>query len=368
MSETKFKKALWMLVATGLVAAVAVFVVFGGLGADSGLLPKAQGRATEPMSQPMLQVVATTTVFADLAANVGGDRVEVTSLIPIGADPHTWEPSSRQIRAVASADVFFYNGLGLEPWAQRTIANAGSPNLVPVRLSQGLEPIRGVSFHVHGQDHAHDQSHDHSHDHTHDHTHDHQDDQSDQSDQSDQRDYDGRVGDEDGDPHFWLDIANAMHYVRRIEQALTTSDPAGATYYKARSEQYLAELAELDRWFAAQIERIPAERRVLVTYHDAYAYMAKRYGLESVGFLVRNPDREPSPREMAELIRIIDVRDVRTIFAEPQVNPRFAETLAREAGVQTGILYTDALTEDVPTYVEMMRTNAQALVEGLGGD
>ncbi|REJ32980.1 MAG: zinc ABC transporter substrate-binding protein, partial [Bacillota bacterium] len=192
-----------------------------------------------------------------------------------------------------------------------------------------------------GHEHAHDHDHDRDRDHGHTHTH------------------------EEGDPHFWLDVANAMHYVRRIEQALSQADPARADYYRARAEAYLAELEELDRWIVSEIQRIPPERRVLVTYHDAYGYMADRYGLELVGFLVRNPDREPAPREMAALVEAIQERGVPTVFAEPQVNPRFIEALAREAGVGVGILYTDALTDEVPTYIEMMRTNVRALVDGL---
>lgn len=300
-----------MVAMVSVASVITLLVVLG-----AGLLPS--GRAAE---QPVLRVVATTSVFADLAVHVGGERIEISSLIPLGADPHAWEPSTRQIRDVATADVFLYNGLGLEPWADRIIATVGGRHLLSVRLSEGLEPIRGVSFGVDA------------------HT--------------------------DGDPHFWLDITNAMHYVKRIEQALSSVDPAGAAYYSERAARYLAELEQLDEWFAAEIRRIPPERRVLVTYHDAFVYMANRYGLEPVGFLVRNPDREPSPREMADVLRAIASHGVRTIFAEPQVSPRFVQALAREANINVAILYTDALTADVPTYVEMMKSNARALVDGL---
>src|SRR5690606_3224237 len=126
-------------VAVVSVASVIVLLVVLGAGLPPG------GRAAQ---SPIVRVVATTSVFADLAANVGGERIEISSLIPLGADPHTWEPSTRQIRDVATADVFLYNGLGLEPWAERIIATAGGRHLLPVRLSEGLEPIRGVSFGV----------------------------------------------------------------------------------------------------------------------------------------------------------------------------------------------------------------------------
>lgn len=329
MKGTKFmhkaRLALLGLTAAALTATL-TFVAPGWFGAAN--------------AQPV-RVVATTTVFADLAANVAGERAQVTPLIPPGADPHTWEPSTAQIRALADADVFFYNGLGLEPWADRIVANAGRPDLMVVRLSEGLTPLEGVSFLVPGRGGAADHDHDHEDHDDHDHHHD------------------------EGDPHFWLDVGNAMHYVRRIAEALVRVDPAGADYYRTRAEAYLAELTELDAWFAEQIEHIPPDRRVLVTYHDAYAYMADRYGLEVAGFFVRNPDREPAPRELADLLRIIDERGVPAIFVEPQVNPRVAEAWAREAGVKVGVLYTDALTDEVPTYVDMMRFNARSLVEGL---
>lgn len=371
MTERKAGNKSVNALAAGLVTVALLFVGLFVL-LPGGFLP---GKFGASAGGPVLRVVTSTTVFADLAANVAGDRAEVVSLIPANSDPHTWEPSTAEIRALAGADVFLYNGLGLEPWADRLIANVGRRDLLVVRLSEGLQPREGVSFVVpgrsapggeqHGHDeaeHAHDdktEGHEHAHDHDHDHDRDHD------HDHDRDRDHGHTHTHEEGDPHFWLDVANAMHYVRRIEQALSQADPARADYYRARAEAYLAELEELDRWIVSEIQRIPPERRVLVTYHDAYGYMADRYGLELVGFLVRNPDREPAPREMAALVEAIQERGVPTVFAEPQVNPRFIEALAREAGVGVGILYTDALTDEVPTYIEMMRTNVRALVDGL---
>lgn len=325
-------RTAWLALAGAAVAAALALTAPGWFGASA---------------QQPLQVVATTTVFADLAANVAGERAHVTALIPPGADPHTWEPTTAQIRALAGADVFLYNGLGLEPWVDRLVENVGRPDLLVVRLSEGLTPIAGVSYQLPGRAGAGTRR--------------------DAGDEQHGDDHESH-GHAEGDPHLWLDVTNAMHYVRRIAEALTAADPEGAEYYRARAERYLAELAELDRWFAAQVERIPPEKRVLVTYHDAYAYMARRYGLELVGFFVRNPDREPAPRELADLLHIIRERGVSVIFVEPQVNARVAETWAREAGVKVGVLYTDALTAEVPTYIDMMRANARALVEGLGGE
>lgn len=156
-----------------------------------------------------------------------------------------------------------------------------------------------------------------------------------------------------------------MHYVERIAATLQAYDPAGAATYAERAEAYLAQLRELDSWFSEQIDRIPPENRHLVAYHDAFGYMADRYGLQWVGAVVPNPEREPSARELADLVRLLRELQVPAIFAEPQINPRFVETLAREAGIATGTLYSDTLSVHNPTYIEMMRSNAMALVEGL---
>lgn len=276
--------------------------------------------AAPPRPLP-LRVVTTTTVFADLIKNVGGDRVQVTSLLPRGADPHTFDPTPRQARAVSAADLFFYNGLGLESGIDRLIQNAARSDLVRVVLSEGLTPLPGVTFEAHS--HA------------------------------------------EGDPHFWLDVHNAMHYVRGAERALSEFDPAGEGVYTARAKEYLTQLEALDAWFREQISRIPAERRTLVTYHDAFGYLARAYGLKLIGFLMRNPDKEPSPREMAALVAKMRELRAKAVFAEPQINPKFAQALAAEAGVLVGVLYSDALTAEVPTYVAMMRANARALVEAL---
>lgn len=302
---------LIVIVATALTAILVVFIARPA--PDGGL-----SLAEQPKT---VHVVASTSVFADLAANVGGTRASTTSLMPRGADPHAWEPSTREARTLTEADIFVYNGLGLEPWAPRIVAGAGHSELLSIRLSSGLEPIRGAAF---GLDDEHD-----------------------------------------GDPHFWLDITNAIHYVRLIEDALRTKDPAGADYYRRRADDYVAELTALDAWFQDQIDTIAPDRRAIVTYHDAFAYMARRYGLRLGGFVVRNPDREPSPREMARLITSVADLSVPAVFGEPHINPRLAEALAAETGVRVAILYADALTDDVPTYVDMMRTNAHALVEAL---
>lgn len=295
-------KGLWKLV----LAAVLV------------LLPAAAATGAQP-----LNVVTTFSVLSDLAEQVGGDFVEVTSIVPLGGDPHTWEPTPREARNVAAADVLLYNGLGLEVWVDRLIANAARPDLPIIVLSEGLEPLPGAAFAAHSH--------------------------------------------EAGDPHFWLNVRHAMVYVERIRDAFIQLDPENSAVYERQAEEYLQELVELDLWLEEVVLSIPEENRKLITYHDAFGYMADRYGLEIVGFLVVNPDREPSSREMVQLTQELSQLPRRVIFVEPQISGglRYAQAIADEIGGKIGMLYSDSLTQDVPTYVDMMRFNGEQLREAL---
>lgn len=270
-----------------------------------------------------LQVTATFSVIADMAREVGGERVIVSSIVPLGGDPHTWEATPREARSVAAADVLFYNGLGLEVWVDRLIDNAARPDLPIVVLSEGLTPMKQADFAAHPH--------------------------------------------EEGDPHFWLNVQYGMHYVERIRDALIELDPEYAEYYEQNAKRYLAELAELDEWIEERIAAIPKEHRKLITYHDAFGYLAERYGLEIAGFLVVNPDREPSSREMANLVQQLADFPRRVVFVEPQIGAghRYGEAVANEIDGRVGLLYSDSLTEEVPTYIDMMRFNANQLWEEL---
>lgn len=287
-------------------------------------------------SEPALRVVTTTPLFADFVRRVGGDRVRVTTLLPAGADPHSFEPTPREVSAVAEADILFYNGYNFEVWLNRVLENVAAPGLRRVQLPEGLEPLPlGVAGPGGLDPGSHDEDDDHEHLH-------------------------GPY-----DPHFWLDVTHAMHYVQRIADALSEADPAGAEEYAARAGEYLAELDELDRWIHEQIAAIPPERRMLVTYHDAFGYFARRYGLQVVGSLVTDPDVEPSAQAMAALVDTIRELGVPAVFVDASVNPRLVESLAHDAGVATGILYSDTLTDAYPSYVQLMQANVHALVEGL---
>lgn len=269
-----------------------------------------------------LQAAASFVIIADFVKEVGGERVEVVSLVPAAADPHSWEPTAKEARFLAGADVLYINGEGYEEWLADLTASAAGPNLEIVNLSEGLAAIPGPSHSVH---------------------HDH------------------------GDPHFWLSVPNAVHYVERIYQSLAELDPDGAGYYRERAERYIAKLWELDGWLQEQLAAIPEQNRILVTYHNAFAYFAERYGFSAVEFLVSNPEREPSAQEMAALIRVLAQMGTPVIFSEPQfsIGTRYVNSVAAEIGAEVRTLYSATFTDAIPAYIDLMRYNGQVLLEAL---
>lgn len=313
-----------------------------------GMQPRDHARSAPAPTR--LRVVTSTGIFADMARNVGGDAVHVTALIPPGADPHTWEPSIREMRALADADIFIYNGLGLEPWVDRVLAAVAPRDLTIVVLSAGLPVLGDAHFHVGGAG-------------------------GDRGPVGGAEGSRGPVGgaegnsapvDGAGDPHMWLDVQRGIAYVLRMEAEFIAAVPEHADDIRQQSATYVGELEELDTAFRQWVDEIPPARRMLVTDHDAYVYMAERYGLTRAGFVTANPDREPSAREMAALVATVRQSGAPALFTEPQIGASFIDELARETGVKVGVLYTDSFYGDVRTYVDMMRANGMALRTFLG--
>jgi len=259
---------------------------------------------------PRVNVVVSLAIFADFVRQVGGDRVDVSTLIPAGADPHTYEPGPSRVAELTNADLVIANGLGLEATLEDVIEENTPSSAISVELAEGLPLI-------------------------------------------------------DNNPHLWLDVQNAIAYLERIRDALAEIDPAGAETYRANTDSYLAELQALDEEVAAAIDSIPSEKRKLVTFHDAFPYLAHRYGLELVGVVVASPGKEPSAKDVANLVEAIAAEDVPAVFKEPQLNARILELAADDAGVEVCTLYSGALDKKVNTYVKLMRFNAKELVRCL---
>ncbi len=306
-------------------------VVYGTVGAlltivallAGSLLPRALAQSAPPAAGP--RVVASTTVFADMVKQVGGDRVAaVRSMVPAGVDVEDYEPTPDDLRALSQADMLVMNGLALDRWVPKLV-QAANPGITTLVLSDGL-PVLGV----------------------------------------------GTSDDEDiaqnGNPHFWLDPQYAKVYVRKIHDELVALDPDGSATYDANTTAYLAQLDELDAWIQQQVATIPAENRKLVTFHEAYPYFAARYGFQLIGVITPSPGQDPSAGELAQLVDRVKAAHVKAVFSEAQFSPKLTQTLADEAGVQQVIadLYNDSLGDPpADSYVGMMRYDVGRMVQAL---
>ena len=300
-------------------AAVACSGTDGERGGDPGV----GGAATGGIS-----VVTTSNIAADWVRRVGGDRVDVVSLLPTGTDPHGYSPGARDVARVAEADVVFIMGLGLETgWLKDLVAEA----------SEGADIVELGSF----VDALTLQE--------------------------------GDAG-EVIDPHFWLDPVRVILAVDEIAKRLGAADPAAAATYRGNAEAYVAELEALHEWAVGRVETLGVERRKLVTSHDSLGYFANRYQFEVVGATIPgvSTDRETTPKELAALIDAVKTQDVSAIFAETVESNRLVEQLARETGaVVVAGLFTGSLGgtgSGAETYIEMMRTNVALIVDSLRSD
>jgi len=270
-----------------------------------------------------LRVVATTTLVGDVARAVGGDAMELTVLLPVGADPHTFEPTPRDAATLANAHVIFVNGAGLESFLSRLLANVGDKVRV-VSVSDGIELRR----------------------------------------------FEGEHEGEEVDPHVWFNPLNVVVWTHNIERALSTLDPANASTYAANARQYEATLRELDAWIQDQVAQVPPERRKLVSDHAVFGYFADRYRFEQVGTVIPgfSTVAEASAHELAGLVDTIRELGVPAIFVGTTVNPSLAQRIAEDTGIRLVRLYTGSLSEPggpADSYLSFMRYDVSAIVDAL---
>jgi ABC-type Zn uptake system ZnuABC Zn-binding protein ZnuA len=305
------------------------------------LLPLGSPAAAQtPVSGEPLQVVASFSILGDLVKEVGGDAVEVTSLIGAGVDAHTYDPAPADLVTLEGADVVFENGLGFEPWLDQFYESA-APAGERVVVTEGIEPRHAAEEHE-GDEHEGEEPEGEEHEHG------------------------------EFDPHVWHDVANAIVMVGNIRDALVAADPANAAVYEANAAATIADLETLDAWVREQVDTLPAERRKLVTSHDTFGYFADAYGFEVLGTALGSLSTEagdPSARDIAALIATIQEAGVPVIFAENVSNPALMESIAAEAGVTLAPpLYTDALGEPGSpgeSYEGIIRSNVTTIVDTL---
>lgn len=280
---------------------------------------------------PKLKVVATTAVLADLARNVAGDLADVSSLVPPGADVHSFQTTPSDSIAVGQARVIISNGFGLDDFLSPVLASAKQPTAVYVVAAEGLsaKPLEESPF---PSEQASDQQ-----DHTQEHA--------------------------SGDPHFWLDPTLAIHYVERIRDGLVQADPANAQAYSSNAEAYIQQLRDLDQEIAQTLSQAPPEHRRLVSFHDAFGYFGRRYGWE-VSFFEPSDASDVTPGAVKAIISQIQSEGIPAIFAEPQFAPDVLKQSAKDTGIKVGIIHS-LPDSTAPTYIDMMRSNARSLVENL---
>ncbi|MDH6427425.1 MULTISPECIES: zinc ABC transporter substrate-binding protein [unclassified Paenibacillus] len=272
-----------------------------------------------------LQIVATYSIIADMTENIVGEKAEVYSMVPIGTDPHMYDPLPKDTSKVSSADLVFYNGLNLETgkgWFQdlldvtnkKDVAFAVSDEVSPMYLTE-----KGKETQV--------------------------------------------------DPHAWLDIQNSIKYVDIITKRVIEKDPDNKEFYLNNQSEYVKKLNELDQYAKEAVEKIPQEKRILVTSEGAFKYFSKAYGFVSAFIWEINTDSQGTPEQMKNIIKIIDENQVPALFLETSVNPKTMETIANETGVPIhSKIFTDSLAkkgEEGDTYIKMIKWNIDKVIEGL---
>ncbi len=271
-----------------------------------------------------LPVAASFSILGDLVRVVGGERVEVTTLVGANQDAHGFEPKPSHAKTLLASRLVVTNGLGFEPWADKLIKSAGYKGDA-VQASLGVKALQTKE----GKGHGHAEA----------------------------------------DPHAWQNPHHVMTYVRNIAAGLSKVDAAGAASYQANAEAYVKELQALDSWAKAQIATIPTDKRKVITSHDAFGYFAAQYGVKFLAPQGMNTQTDPSARQVAQLIRQIQREKIRAVFVENMSNTKLLTQLSQDAGVTVGAkLYADALsTADQPgaTYLQMMRHNVSQLVAGM---
>lgn len=279
-----------------------------------------------------LTVVASVFPLYDFAREVAGSAADVHILLPPGVDPHSWEPKPSDIVKLSRADVFLYISEKMEPWAGTFAKSIRKNDTITVEILDSLGLVRPDECHVSanaangGRDHGED-------------------------------------------PHFWMDLTLAAHAVVVIGQVLAKSDPLNGELYRSNADFYAARLKEMDKQFLTDLKDCES-RQVVTGGHAAFGHLTRRYGLEQISVYGLSPDAEPSPRHLAEIVKLVKENNIQTIFSEELMNPRMAEVLSRETGTKVlilnpaGNLAADQWQQGA-TFLHIMKNNLETLREGL---
>ncbi len=264
-------------------------------------------------SDTRIPVITTISTFNSLVEGVGGNLVSVKSLVPVGASPEEYQPTPQDVATLSNARLLVENGVGLESWLARTIANTQSKDLRIVVGSDGLTP-------------------------------------------------------KNDNPHLWMDPQYAKHYVYAIRDALVAIDPRHAAEYRRNAGRYAGKLDALTASIAAKIHSIPPDRRYMIVFHNAWQYYNDRFGITTLGFIEANPGQDPNPQQIARLIDEARAHHVHAIFSEPEYSPKLAQQIAGNADIKiVDNLYDDSIGTDprVGDYISMLNYDTNVIVRAL---
>ncbi len=265
-----------------------------------------------PAAGSKVKVSVSFNALKEFTKAVGGDRVEILTIIPDGSEPHDFEPKAQDIAALAKAQVFVYNGFGMESWAENAVKAAANERLIAVDASKGITPIKNTGE---GETKEHGQY----------------------------------------DPHIWLSLKNAQVEAANIKDALVKADPSGKDYYEKNCSNYITQLESLYGEYSEKIGKL--EKKNFVTGHAAFAYLCRDFGLNQNSVEDVFAEGEPSAKKLAELVQFCRENKVTTIFAEEMASPGVSKTLAGEVGAKVETIFTIEGAEDGRSYIERMRDN-----------
>ena len=273
--------------------------------------------ATSASAQTRLPIVASFSILGDFVHEIGGDRVDVKTLVGPNGDAHVYTPSPSDAKTIADASLLIVNGLGFEGWLPRLVKSSGGKAKI-IAASDGIKPLTS-----------------------------------------------GR----EADPHAWQSVANVKIYAANIRDALISADPAGVETYKTNADVYLKKLDALDAEVRATVATIPPERRKVISSHNAFTYFTDAYGIDFVAPLGTSTNSEASAKDIATIIRQVRSAKIPAVFLENVSDPRLIERISAETGAKIGgTLYSDTLTAEngnAPTYIAMMEHNIRTLTRAL---
>lgn len=294
-----------------------------------------QQKTGNKIDQNKLEVFTSFYPLYYVANQIGGEKIAAKLVIPNGAEVHSYEPSPRKLADLERADVFFYNGLGLEPWADKVVNNLKNAGVKTIEVSKNIELLK-FEEHNHEKENNHDEEHSHGH---------------------------GEY-----DPHIWLDPINMIDIAKRMNKEFIALDPKNKDYYKENTLSFINEIKKLDEEYKSTLSN--KEHKYILVSHASFGYLAKRYGLEQLAVAGVSPHQEPSPKVLAKLTEEAREHSLEYIFMESLANPKTAEVLAQEANLEILPLnpisgLTETEQEQGEDYISIMKKNLQSLRKAL---